>query len=99
MSRKHFTTEKIIGMLREAEVALGQGMKVGEICLSLGGIRAKFRDELLNWELFFMLKEAKVVIENWRREYNTVRPHSSLNERPPAPDDRLSTALGETKQP
>jgi hypothetical protein len=36
-----------------------------------------------------MLKEAKVVIENWRREYNTVRPHSSLNDRPPAPEDRL----------
>jgi putative transposase len=36
MSRKQFTTEKIIGMLREAEVGLAQGMKVGEICRSLG---------------------------------------------------------------
>ena len=36
MSRKHFTTEKIIVMLREAEVALSQGMKVGEICRQLG---------------------------------------------------------------
>jgi putative transposase len=36
MSRKQFTTEKIIGMLREAEVALAQGMKVGEICRNLG---------------------------------------------------------------
>ena len=46
----------------------------------------KFRDELLNRELFFTLKEAQVVIENWRREYNTIRPHSSLNDRPPAPE-------------
>jgi putative transposase len=36
MSRKQFSTEKIIGMLREAEVALAQGMKVGEICRNLG---------------------------------------------------------------
>ena len=46
----------------------------------------KFRDELLNRELFFTLKEAQVVIGNWRREYNTIRPHSSLNNRPPAPE-------------
>jgi len=46
----------------------------------------KLRDELLNGEIFYNLKEAKVVIERWRREYNTVRPHSSLNYRPPAPE-------------
>ena len=43
-------------------------------------------DEVLNREVFFTLKEAKIVIENWRREYNTIRPHSSLNCRPPAPE-------------
>ena len=36
MSRKQFTTEKFIGMLREADVALAQGMKVGDICRTLG---------------------------------------------------------------
>lgn len=46
---------------------------------------ARIRDELLNGELFFTLQEAKVIIENWRREYNTFRPHSSLGYRPPAP--------------
>jgi len=45
----------------------------------------KLRDEVLNREVFFMLKEAKVVIENWRLEYNTIRSHSSLNGLPPAP--------------
>jgi putative transposase len=44
----------------------------------------KFRDELLNTEIFHTLKEAKVLIEQWRRHYNTIRPHSSLNYRPPA---------------
>jgi putative transposase len=45
----------------------------------------KFRDELLNGEIFTTLLEARVLIENWRREYNHIRPHSSLGFRPPAP--------------
>ncbi len=44
------------------------------------------REELLNREIFYTLKEAKVLIEQWRREYNTIRPHSSLGYRPPAPE-------------
>ncbi len=46
----------------------------------------KFRDELLNREVFDTIMEAKVVIEKWRIHYNTVRPHSSLGYRPPAPE-------------
>lgn len=44
---------------------------------------ARFRDELLNGEIFYTLKEAQVIIEQWRKHYNTIRPHSSLNWRPP----------------
>ena len=51
-------------------------------CESFNG---KLRDELLNGEIFCSLKEAKVLIEQWRHHYNTVRPHSSLGYRPPAP--------------
>ncbi len=47
---------------------------------------AKFRDELLDGEIFYSLAEAKIIIESWRRYYNTKRPHSSLGYRPPAPD-------------
>jgi len=47
---------------------------------------ARFRDELLNGELFYSLKEAQILIEEWRIHYNTVRPHSSLGYRPPAPE-------------
>jgi len=46
----------------------------------------KLRDELLNGEIFYTLNEAKIVIEAWRRHYNTVRPHSSLGYKPPAPE-------------
>jgi putative transposase len=46
----------------------------------------KLRDECLNGELFFTLTEAQVIIENWRNVYNTIRPHSSLGYRPPAPE-------------
>ena len=47
---------------------------------------ARFRDELLNGEIFYSLKEARIIIEEWRRHYNTVRPHSPLGYRPPAPE-------------
>ena len=46
----------------------------------------KLRDELLDGEIFTTLLEAKVLIENWRKEYNQFRPHSSLNYQPPAPE-------------
>jgi len=53
----------------------------------------KLRDELLNRELFTTLKEAKALIEQWRQEYNHIRPHSSLGYRPPAPEVIMSEAL------
>jgi transposase InsO family protein len=67
----------------------------------------KLRDELLNGETFYTLREAQVLVERWRQEYNTVRPHSSLGYRPPAPEAiemgpprsnifPLTTALGLT---
>ena len=46
---------------------------------------ARFRDELLNGEVFTTLREAQILIERWRRHYNTVRPHSALGYRPSAP--------------
>ena len=47
---------------------------------------ARFRDELLNGEIFYTLNEAKIIIEQWRKHYNTKRPHSALGYRPPAPE-------------
>lgn len=48
----------------------------------------KLRDELLNGEVFCSMKEARTLIEHWRQHYNTVRPHSSLGYRPPAPETK-----------
>ena len=52
----------------------------------------KLRDELLKRESFDTLLEAKVLIERWRQTYNTVRPHSALGYRPPAPEARQPCA-------
>jgi putative transposase len=52
-------------------------------CESFNG---KLRDELLNGEIFYALREAQVLIEQWRVQYNTIRPHSSLGYRPPTPE-------------
>ena len=46
---------------------------------------SKMRDEFLNGEIFYSLKEARVLTERWRAYFNTERPHSSLGYRPPAP--------------
>ena len=46
----------------------------------------RLRDELLNGEIFYTVNEARVVIEQWQLHYNTVRPHSALGYRPPAPE-------------
>jgi len=54
----------------------------------------KLRDELLDREIFFTLAEAKILIERWRREYNTVRPHSALGYRQPAPAAIMPATLG-----
>ena len=54
----------------------------------------KLRDELLNGEIFYTLKEAGILIEQWRKHYNTVRPHSSLGYKPPAPEAILPRPAG-----
>ena len=65
---------------------------------------ARLRDELLEGEIFYTLKEAQIVIESWRRHYNAVRPHSALQDRTPqqmgamwvdSRDARESTAINE----
>lgn len=53
---------------------------------------SKLADELLKREIFYTLKEAKVLIERWRNHYNTVRPHSALGYRSPAPETVMLAA-------
>ena len=60
-------------------------------CESFNG---RLRGELLNGEIFYTLQEAtKTLIEEWRREYNEIRPHGSLGYRSPAPQTRTLTPV------
>jgi len=59
-------------------------------CESFNG---KLRDELLNGELFYTLREAQVLLEQWRCHYNRTRPHSALGYRPPAPETQRPMAM------
>ena len=54
---------------------------------------ARLRDELLNGEIFYSLKEAQIVIEQWWRHYNTERPQSALGYKPPAPESIIPSAI------
>jgi putative transposase len=59
----------------------------------IGSFNGRLRDELLNRESFTTLIEAKVLIADWRKEYNQVRPHSSPGYRPPAPEVKTLETL------
>ena len=69
---------------RQIEVLAAHGRPVAEAVGSIG-VTEKLRDELLAGEVFHTLREARVLIEQWRRHFNTIGPHSALGYRPPAP--------------
>lgn len=88
MGRKRLAAEQIVTKLRQIEVLQGQGKDRARPLpwpAKKPGRRSKLRDECLNGEIFYSLREAQVVIENWRVHYNTRRPHWALGYRPPAP--------------
>jgi transposase InsO family protein len=85
MPKKRFSAEQIVTLLRQIEVLMAQGKSVPEACRRCRDIATELRDELLNGEIFYSLKEAQIIIEQWRMYYNTIRPHSALNYLPPAP--------------
>ncbi|WP_409568371.1 IS3 family transposase [Methylobacterium sp. J-072] len=71
---------------KTAYITLGSPWENGYV----ESVNARLRDELLNGEIFYTLKEAQIVIESWRRHYSTVRPHASMEYRPPAPEVFMS---------
>ena len=76
--------QKWIGLVgaRTAYITPGSPWENGYV----ESFNARLRDELLNGEIFCSLREAQIVIEQWRRHYNQQRPHSSLGYKPPAPE-------------
>ncbi len=77
-----------------AYITPGRPWEIG-YCKSSNG---KLRDELLNGEIFYTLKEAQVIIEHWRNHYNTKQPHSALGYRPPAPEVVLPKEISEAME-
>jgi hypothetical protein len=73
---------KWLGNVGTRTLYIGPGSPGKGYCESFNG---KLRDEFLNGEIFYSLKEAQTLTERWRVEYNTERPHSALGYRPPAP--------------
>jgi len=72
----------------------------------IDSFNARLRDELLDGKIFYSLAEARIVIESWRRYYNTVRPHGSLGYKPPAHEacvsyvaERSASQSGPAKSP
>ncbi len=85
-----FTAERVREWLKKVEVKTlfiepGSPWENGYI----ESFNGKLRNELLDGEIFDTLLEAKVLIERWRKEYNTIRPHSSLGYRAPVPETKL----------
>jgi putative transposase len=82
-----FTAEMVRGRLQRLRVKTlfiepGSPWENGYV----ESFNGKLRDELLNGEIFDTITEAQVITERWRKQYNTIRPHSSLGYRPPAPE-------------
>jgi len=73
---------------RESSGGLHEFLGFRTVDVGPGTMHGRFpvRDELLNGEIFYTLKEAQVLIESWRCHYTAARPHSSLGYRPPAPE-------------
>ena len=72
--KKTHRPEEIVAKLRQVELLAAQGKAVAEAIRSIG-ITEQLRDELLDGEVFRTVREAQVLIEQWRRHYNTIRPH------------------------
>lgn len=95
-----FTAVKVMRWLRDqtigpAFIAPGSPWQNGFV----ESFNGKLRDELLNGEIFYTLKEAQIMIEIWRQHYNKVRPHSSLGYRPPAPEALVWPAMPMAQTP
>src|ERR687886_105249 len=85
MPLKRHKPEEIVAKLRQVDVLLAQGQTVADAIRSIGVTEVTY-DELLDGELFYSLREAQIIIESWRVHYGTIRPHSALGYRAPAPE-------------
>ena len=80
--------EEIVGKLRQIDVLVSEGMAVADAVRQIGATEVVTRrtSKRRDCEIFYTLKEARIVIKAWRRHCNAVRPHASLGYRAPAPE-------------
>ena len=87
MANKRHKPEEIVTKLRQVEVLVGQGMARIDAIRQVRIVeQTYYRWRKQYGEIFYTLKEAQIIIEEWRKHYNTKRPHSALGYRPPAPE-------------
>ena len=82
MAKKRYSAEQIIQLFREVEIHTSEGKTITQTAHQIG-VTEQLREELLNGKIFTSLKEAQILTERWRREYNDFRPHSDLNYQSP----------------
>src|ERR1039457_4465422 len=91
MPKKRFGAEQIVTLLRQIEVSMAQG-KSARRPAGIRAYRSRIKRRMPQSGNLLQLERSAVVIEQWRRHYNTIRPHSALNYRPPAPQTFASLA-------
>jgi len=79
MKQKRYTTEQIIRILRQSD----SGQTIESICREQKSFHSRLRDECLDREVLFNVREAQVVLEDFRQQYNWHRPHSKLSYKSP----------------
>jgi len=97
-SKKRPKPEEIVAKLRQAGGLVDQGQSVAAAIRAIGMSEVTY-NELLNGEIFYTLKEAQIIIEGWRRHYNTIRPHGALGYRPPASEVFVPTIAASPAAP
>ena len=86
MANKRPKPEEIVTKLRQVEVLTGQGMPRLDAIRQIGVTEQTFYRWKKKYGGMGSLREAQILIEDWRKHYNTKRPHSALGYRPPAPE-------------
>jgi transposase InsO family protein len=86
MPTKRHSPEEIVSKLLQVDVTVAQGQPIAAAVKTIRVAKQELRDEFLEGENFYSLREAEILIESWRVYYNTQRPHSSLGYRPHAPE-------------
>jgi hypothetical protein len=86
MPRKKYKPAEIVAKLSQVDVPVSQGSSVADAIRQIGVSEVWLARRIAQRRIFYTLREAKIIIESWRRHYNAVRPHAFIGYKPPAPE-------------